>query len=891
MSTTKVLLEQYEGHIVSWALHPSFVILSLLVSFIGAVSTLELINRRTSGNGLRNHAYLVGAAITMGGIAVHFIGNRAIVLAQNQPELQIAYSSGYTAFSFLLIITVLITAFIAAGANNDVSIWRICVGGTLAGGAMCGMHYVGNASIANYTCEYTLANVFGSVIIAVVASNAALLIFFRWRASWTDSWWRRGLSAVILSLAVSGMHWCASTGTNYRLMALTDKNQFSRNTIVMVFILLSFSVALVVVAVVAHETWAARKNIRKARNVVLAAAIFDDSGRILVRPDGWLPSEKITHAYIEKTPGDTFSIENPLFQWMFQASRNWNNLNGMIANMANHVARLPSNKSGRSVRLIRENGQLIEDYDIVFRELFCLAAASLATRLKEPLPNVGVLWDGMLPTGRARKSRSRENLDAACERGESASIRESSSGLGSLMFLVRRVENLSDLQKLEAAGFRFADIRQVSPIIRSGMQIETPNVNQILTDMAAYTGQSTMIDPMVHLGFFGVRARLYGYGFDILVEEGARNRLPASKLPLEHLEPWHIEFLRQYDGFKIPSLHQSLMDVCRGRSPSEADFASSLADAISALRSRIGNLFDDAIFSCRTVQVPCQPRLGSAGARECTMIVLHSMIPIHHPLDNLKCEFVPLNFFKLHQMMYKDSPYQAAFIQHLHRELIPAIKEMPTTATEPSGQQSSRLGTGSLLGLDNWRGAIVSLFNTKRTLFPSRAERRLHEGESDQTNLGTFKLWDLGRGTDVIFSETAPSTSTGTSRGTRYAPSLGGILVSQEIKVAISQAEEMGSRPSHDRPHSRDPSLLLSRYTSAPSPQRIDQTGDEAGTETDSKTDMGRQPGLELIATTADIDTQVEQALVSTVVASGSAKEMETFTFVDELFSICIKLR
>ncbi|KAI0106969.1 hypothetical protein GGR51DRAFT_559654 [Nemania sp. FL0031] len=896
MSTAEILFEKYEGHIVPWSLHPSFVALSSLVSFVGAVSTLELINRRTSGNGLRNHVFLLGAAITMGGIAVwsmHFIGNRAIVLAQDQPELQIAYSSGFTAFSFFLVIIALFAAFIAAGANNDVSLWRICVGGTLAGGAICGMHYVGNASIANYSCEYTIVNVVGAAIIAVVASNVALSIFFLWRASWTDSWWRRGLSAAILALAVSGMHWCASTGTHYRLRELTNVNQFSRNTIVMVFILLSFGVGLVVVAVVAHESWVARKNMSKARNVVLAAAIFDSSGRILVRPDGLLPSEKITHAYIEKSPGDTFSIENPVFQWMFQASRNWDNLNGMIANMANHVATLPSNKSGRSVRLIRENGQLIEDYDIVFRELFCLAAASLAARLKERLPNAGVLWDGMLPTGKARHFRSRENLDDSCERGESASIRESSSGLGSLMFLVRRVESLSDVQKLEAAGFRFADIRQVSLIIRSGMQIETPNVSQILADMAAYTGQSATIDPMVHLGFFGVRARLYGYGFDILVEKGARNRLPASKLPLGRLEPWHIEFLRQYDGFKIPSLYRSLMGVSRGHTPSEAGFASSLIDALSALRSRIDNLFDEATFSCQTVQVPCQPHSGTADARECTMIVLHFLIPIHYPLYKSNCEFVPLNFFKMHQMMYKDSPYQAAFIQHLHRELIPAIKEMPATVSKPSHQRGSRLSARGLLGLHNWRKSIAGPLDVKGKPFSRRAGRKLCKGGSDQTSSRTFELWDLGKvSTDGIFGDMSPNSSTNTSREARRTPSLGGILVSQEIKVAISQVEETSSRSSKDRPNSRDAGLLLSQPTSAPSPQRSGQTGDQTGnqngTETDVKADTGRRSGLELI-TTANTDTQVEQALVSTVVASGSANEMATF--VDELFSICIKLR
>jgi NO-binding membrane sensor protein with MHYT domain len=86
----------------------------------------------------------------------------------------------------------------------------------LTGSAVCGMHYIGQLGISNYRCSYHVANVVGSAIIAIVSSTAALGIFFRWRASWTDSWWRRGICACLLAGAVSGMHWTAAVGTIYR---------------------------------------------------------------------------------------------------------------------------------------------------------------------------------------------------------------------------------------------------------------------------------------------------------------------------------------------------------------------------------------------------------------------------------------------------------------------------------------------------------------------------------------------------------------------------------------------------------------------------------------------------------------------------------------------------
>ncbi|KAJ8108572.1 hypothetical protein ONZ43_g6385 [Nemania bipapillata] len=883
MSTADDLLRQYQGHVVPRSFHSSFVILSFLVSFIGAVSTLEIINRRTSGTGFRNHVFLVSAAVTMGGISIwsmHFVGNRAIVLAQDQLELQIVYSAGFTALSFFLPIVVLLAAFIATGTNNDVSFWRICRGVT----------YVGNASITNYRCEYTLANAIGSAVIAVVASNVALSIFFLWRASWTNSWWRRGLCGVMLAGAVSGMHWCATTGTNYRLLRLAKSQQFSRNTIVMAFTVLSFSIALVVAGVIGHETWVARSNASKARHVALAAAIFDNAGRILVRPDGLLPSEKITDTYIEKTPNDMFSIENPLFQWMFQASRNWSDIGDIIPSMANHVAHLPRDDKGGSVRLISENGQLIEDYDIIFRELFCLAATSLAGRLKETLPNIGVLWDDILPTGKVKQHYPCEDQSDFCERGESASVRESPSGLGSLMFLVRRVENSSDVQKLEAAGFRFADVCQVSGIIRSGMHIETQNLSHTLSGMAKCAAQSTTIDPIVHMCFFGVRARLDRYGFDILVEKGVRNGLLASKLPLERLEPWHTEFLRPYDGLNVLSLQQQLAIVCSGQSPSEAVFASFLIDAIDALRARVDDgIIDAATFSCQTVQVPCRPRPGSGGMEDCTVMVLHFIIPIHYSLQGAGCEFVPLNFFKLQQMMYKDSPYQAAFIQHLYRELIPAIREMPTAAQKPTHQRGLHRCIQRLtLGLGSYKRSVLRLVDEEGGYFPAGRRRGLSRGSLDRVSVTAPKLWGLGMDMSSldIFTDMPHKNSIDTDQGKRYVSSLGGILVSQEIKVAVSQAEDEKTdkttgQTSQDQQQSCNPSLLFYQQSLTLFPERdghakVDMDGD------------GKSE-LQLATRTADTSGQVEQALVSTMVAGGT--DDKVVTFVDELLSLCVEFR
>ncbi len=55
---------------------------------------------------------------------------------------------------------------------------------------------------------------------------------------------------------------------------------------------------MVITAVISARTM--KRYATKAQQVVLAAAIFDNQGRILVSPEGLLPSEKITETFPQR---------------------------------------------------------------------------------------------------------------------------------------------------------------------------------------------------------------------------------------------------------------------------------------------------------------------------------------------------------------------------------------------------------------------------------------------------------------------------------------------------------------------------------------------------------------------------------------------------------------
>lgn len=159
-----------------------------------------------------SHRYLlIGASISLGGIAtwsMHYIGNFAIVLelADGQRNRQIVYSPVFTALSFFLPIIVVFLAFCAVGYDNNVNFTRIIVRGILVGFGICGMHYLGQAGISNYTCDYKVGFIVLSVVIACISSTLALWLFFMFRSSWNSSWWKRCTAAFILATGVSGMH-------------------------------------------------------------------------------------------------------------------------------------------------------------------------------------------------------------------------------------------------------------------------------------------------------------------------------------------------------------------------------------------------------------------------------------------------------------------------------------------------------------------------------------------------------------------------------------------------------------------------------------------------------------------------------------------------------------
>ncbi|KAK3345833.1 hypothetical protein B0T25DRAFT_570990 [Lasiosphaeria hispida] len=915
-------LSQYLGQVVPFRFNPAILALSYAVSLVGAASTLELINRRTSRKGIYNNLLLLGSAISMGGVAIwcmHYIGNRATGLLHDEPELQIVYSVPITVASFFVPILVLLVAFYVVTATHVITWWRIGLSGTLSGGAICGMHYLGNASISNYQCFYAIPNVAGAAVIAAAASTIALALFFVFKASWTNSWWKRIGCAIVLAGAVSGMHWCAALGTSYRLLHLNSSSDYdSRNTTVIVVSCLSVAACLVMAIVAIYSARVRKGYASKAQRITLAAAVFDKQGKILVTPDGLLPSEEITSTFMQKTQHDVFSTAHPLFHWVFQASRNWLSVANLIDKMGDHLSELPHH--GRNIRtginLVDENGRIIEHYDTIFRELFCLAAACLADKMNEKLVDAGVLWDGMFSTGggptvsgdddKSARSESLGPVDMA-EKGLANAKRQAH---GSLMFLVRKVEDSRAVEKLEAAGYRFAELHQVSHIIGSMMQIRTSRLEERLRSMADYP-ESTMLDPGVHVGLFAARPRTDQSGFDVLVRKRAHNLLPSVWMPLDRLEPSNATFLRNLDGLSLSTITQHL-EHTDGLSQQDKRFAGLLREAVQDLRASLADpSFDESKFTSRITQVPCSSPPESTKPSTCSVLTFGLVAAVNHPIKTSKFEFIPLQLFKTQQLVYDNSPHRPAFARSVHRDIVPILNSVPAVSAKPPMSSSSRKHFVPLV--DSHLRSPFHRLGRPRTSstarhgrgasehFVSTSRERMTSTPSNRSEM-SIHLYNIGSGEPDSPSDQSESKSPydevaisadpyNPRKHLQHQSSYGGIMISSEVTVDVEEVHDvMPAAPaevhkgsSYSRSNSRP---AMARQMS----QRRILEGESVRTSLDGG-NIGAQGGASQM--TASFEQAIELKDVSTVLGVGLSKvevrkEGEATTFVDELFAHCI---
>lgn len=191
--------------------HPALVLLSYIVSLVGSFAALQLVTAipaAATRAQRRTAIVLSGVALGAGAVwAMHFVGMLAL-----KTEMRMAYDVWGTALSLLIAITAC-TFGMAICGSGSFSMDRLLPASVFMGGGVAGMHYYGMASmLMPAEVSYNLNIILISIIIAVVASFAAL-----WMAFNMQGVIRKLASAMVMALAICGMHYTGMTAASYRM--------------------------------------------------------------------------------------------------------------------------------------------------------------------------------------------------------------------------------------------------------------------------------------------------------------------------------------------------------------------------------------------------------------------------------------------------------------------------------------------------------------------------------------------------------------------------------------------------------------------------------------------------------------------------------------------------
>lgn len=187
---------------------PVLVALSIAVAILASFTALNLAGRLLAAEQGARVWWLAAASVALGGgiWTMHFVG----MLALKMP-MSIAYDVQLTLLSLVLPIVVVGAGLLAVSRLGN-GVRPLLAAGLLAGLGVVTMHYTGMAAMhmPGMSVAYDPWLVAASVAIALVAATAALWLAFR-----TTETLERLIAAVVMGLAISGMHYTAMAAATF----------------------------------------------------------------------------------------------------------------------------------------------------------------------------------------------------------------------------------------------------------------------------------------------------------------------------------------------------------------------------------------------------------------------------------------------------------------------------------------------------------------------------------------------------------------------------------------------------------------------------------------------------------------------------------------------------
>ncbi|WWD19086.1 hypothetical protein CI109_103544 [Kwoniella shandongensis] len=660
---------------------PGVLVASIIVSILGSYATLLVLGRRTSARGWRNHGLLALAAVVFAACAIwgmHFVSMISVRLKPS-PDITwyLQFDKGMTTLSLFVPIIATAMAFWLIGSELEFQIWRVGFAGVFLGLTVGLMHYSASFRLPHLAVSYTAVTVVFSLILAVVAATVALFLFFRLRSQWQDSWWKRGLCSLVLATAVCGMHYLGLGGTSYRTkpdvdpsILATGNDQSTRLTIIIS--VMCGAIVLICFAIAFYDEMTRRQIRNKARNIVIASASFDKTGKLLVKNDGTIPMQVIqTDADLQRVLGE-LDPRQPTFQWLYQLSFNWALVTPFVPRVLKSVVDRQRGKVQQASPM--ERGLPNSAWEtLLFRSRFVEASVLLAQQLDLSVESLGAMFDRVLTTG-TRQAEAQDKSEKKAEEGKVGMKGDDESSIhgitlrmhnseGVMLFLVREIGDghpaawdnpTADKNQLRSAdtvdnytsrGYRMAETRFFSKAMADHFGVSKQEMDVFLSACKTYAKRGTR--PVVqsggaYLGLFGVRPTGTQLGgLDVLVYNFARHQIPAYRLPdvgyplSGSMKTWIRELANASMGEVLRRCNEAVekaenSDDGSIRSHEDEtlyDFQAAIAVAIEALTTALRcwpTLLDIAKLSPEILEIPASDNDDKMPAQ---MVVLEVVLP------------------------------------------------------------------------------------------------------------------------------------------------------------------------------------------------------------------------------------------------------------------------
>lgn len=223
------------------------VLASLLIAMLASYTALDMAGRVSETQGRVARWWLAGGSVAMGvGIwSMHFLGMLAFSL-----PVPMGYDPLITFLSLL-----------SGIASSAFALWMVCqhrlswprlsVGALLMGAGVCSMHYTGMAAMRMKPgIHYILSLLLLSVVIAVVASGAALWIAFHLRQRSAHTKRLRAGAAVVMGFAIAGMHYTGMAAAQFPKDSVCTMTGVVISTTWMAPLIIVFALAVLSIALI-----------------------------------------------------------------------------------------------------------------------------------------------------------------------------------------------------------------------------------------------------------------------------------------------------------------------------------------------------------------------------------------------------------------------------------------------------------------------------------------------------------------------------------------------------------------------------------------------------------------------------------------------------------------